>query len=403
MTQEPEAAAADDAPLPAPAVSGLEHVIVVTMENRSFDHLLGWLPGADGKQAGLSYPDRAGTAQATYPLAPDYQGCGHPNPDHSYAGGRVEFAGGACDGWQLAGQNDRYAIGYYGRADLPFLGVAAPAWTVCDRYFAAIMAETVPNRLYMHAAQTDRLDDSLHVTSLPTIWDRLAAQGVSARYYFGDAPFVALWGLKYLPLSRPFKAFLDDCARGTLPAVSYVDPRVLGEAQGLSDDDHPYADIRDGDAFLARVYQTVTTGPAWRSSLLIITFDEWGGFFDHVPPPTGPIPAADQQAGNQDGRLGFRVPCLLISPWSPRGAVSHLGFDHTSILKLIEWRWGLPPLTVRDAAARNLAEALDFAQPDLSAPSIPVPTHRFGGLCPITLPRPLAALHAIARDIGWPL
>lgn len=83
------------------------------MENRSFDHFLGWLPGADGMQAGLSYPDRAGVLQATYPPAPDYQGCGHPNPDHSYEGARVEYDNGACDGWLRAGSNDRYVIGYY--------------------------------------------------------------------------------------------------------------------------------------------------------------------------------------------------------------------------------------------------------------------------------------------------
>src|ERR1700680_1951158 len=103
-------------PLPSdPAASGLEHIVVVTMENRSFDHMLGWLPGADGRQAGLVSPDRSGAPQPTHPLAPDYQGCGHPNPDHSYAGSRVAYAGGACNGWLQAGSNDAYAIGYYTR------------------------------------------------------------------------------------------------------------------------------------------------------------------------------------------------------------------------------------------------------------------------------------------------
>src|SRR2546423_7154088 len=85
--------------LPKPYRSGIEHIVVVMMENRSFDHFLGWLPGADGKQAGLTYTDAAGTANSTYPLAPDYQGCAHPGPDHSYQGARVEYDGGACDGW----------------------------------------------------------------------------------------------------------------------------------------------------------------------------------------------------------------------------------------------------------------------------------------------------------------
>ncbi len=176
--------------LPRPDASGLEHVVVVTMENRSFDHFLGWLPGADGWQAGLRYPDRAGVLQPTHALAPDFQGCGHANPDHSYGGGRVAYDNGACDGWLRAGGNDPYAIGYYTAPDLPFLGQAAQRWTVCDRYFAAIMAETYPNRLYLHAAQTDRLDDALTLTALPTIWDRLDAAGLDGRYYFSDVPFL---------------------------------------------------------------------------------------------------------------------------------------------------------------------------------------------------------------------
>src|SRR6266498_3267480 len=96
-----------------PGASGIEHVVVVMMENRSFDHLLGWLDGADGRQAGLRYPDRNGQLQKTQPLAPDFQGCGHPDPDHSFQGGRVEYDGGACDGWLRAVINDTYATGYY--------------------------------------------------------------------------------------------------------------------------------------------------------------------------------------------------------------------------------------------------------------------------------------------------
>src|SRR4029453_18715247 len=124
--------------LPKPAKSGVDHIVIVTMENRSFDHFLGWLPGADGKQAGLTYTDAAGVAHPTWPLAPDYQGCGHQDPDHSYEGARVEYNGGACDGWMRAGENDDYAIGYYGAADVPFFAGAATDWTVCDGYFSAI-------------------------------------------------------------------------------------------------------------------------------------------------------------------------------------------------------------------------------------------------------------------------
>src|SRR5262245_33065463 len=112
-------------------------------------------------------------------------------------------------------------------------------------------------------------------------------------------PFLALWGAKYIPISRPFGAFLADCAANTLPKVAFVDPRFLGEAQGLSNDDHPFADVRNGQAFMNTVYSAVTQSPAWRSTVLIINYDEWGGFFDHVPPTQAPIPVADQIAGNQ--------------------------------------------------------------------------------------------------------
>jgi phospholipase C len=140
--------------------------------------------------------------------------------------------------------------------------------------------------------------------------------------------------------------------------------------------------MRDGEAFLSSVYRAVTTSPAWPSTLLIITFDEWGGFFDHVPPPVAPIPPGEYALGNVDGLRGFRVPTLLISPFARRRHVSSTVYDHASILRLIEWRWGLAPLTVRDAEANNLADALDFAHPQTDAPVIPVPIGPFGGRCP---------------------
>src|SRR6266487_2029569 len=132
--------------LPTPQRSGIEHVVLVMMENRSFDHFLGWVPGADGQQAGLTYLDRSGQPHATSSLAPDYQGCSHPDPDHSYDGGRIAYNNGACDGWLRAGENDVYAIGYYTQHDLPLYAGLVQHWLTCDRYFAAIMAPSYPNR-----------------------------------------------------------------------------------------------------------------------------------------------------------------------------------------------------------------------------------------------------------------
>ena len=230
----------------------------------------------------------------------------------------------------------------------------------------------------------------MDVSFLPTIWDRLAAAGLDGRYYFSDVPFLALWGAKYLPISRLFSRFLEDARKGTLPQVAFVDPQFLGEAEGTSNDDHPFGDIRAGEVFLNTVCSAVTQGPDWLNTLLIINFDEWGGFFDHVPPTTAPIPVADQMAGNQDGLRGFRTPCLVVSPFSRQEHVSSLELDHTSVLRLIEWRWGLDALTVRDGSANNLADVLDFSSHDRQPKQFNVPSGPFG--------QPCAAARAPVRD-----
>jgi phospholipase C len=377
LTSRPAATPA----LPSPAESGIDHIVVVMMENRSFDHYLGWLPGADGKQAGLTFLDRDGAPHQTHHLTVPH-GCGFNDPDHSYEGGRIELNNGACDGWLRAGNNDVFSIGYFEAADLGFYGRAARDWTVCDRYFAAMMAPTYPNRFFLHAAQTDRTSTSLDkIAQMPTIWDRLAAAGITGRYYYSDVPFTALWGTRYVNISRPIAEFYSAAQAGTLPAVSFVEPGFLGEAvPGLAEDEHPLADIRLGQAFLGRVYNAVVSSPNWARTVFVITYDEWGGFFDHVAPPVGPDPNPDLGAGLR----GFRVPCLVISPRARRGSVAHGRYDHTSVLKMIEWRFGLSPLSVRDAAANNLAEVLDFDHPPvLSAPRYNVPRPvTFGCLLP---------------------
>lgn len=395
---EPAAAATT---LPDPAASGIDHVVVVMMENRSFDHFLGWLPGADGKQSGLTYVDRYGVPHGTHHLTA-YASCGYADPDHSYEGGRIELNDGKCDGWLKAGENDELAIGYYTQSDLGFFGQAAPAWTVCDRYFSAVMAETYPNRFYLHAAQTDRLHNSITQATMPTIWDRLKDAGLSGKYYFSDVPFTALWYDKHLDISVPFAEFLTDAAAGRLPAVSFIDPRFEDEPSGTSSDDHPHADIRAGEAFLAQVYAAVTSSPNWANTMLVVTYDEWGGFYDHVAPSTAP------DVSDVTALRGFRVPTVVVSPRARRGAVAHGTYDHTSILRAIEWRWGLPALTPRDASARNLAEVLDFASaPDLVAPKITVPPFVPGAPCPVQEAGVEAAewsdLKKLALSLNWSL
>jgi phospholipase C len=265
----------------------------------------------------------------------------------------VQFDHGRLDGFRKGG-NDDFALGYYTAKDLPLTASVVKQFTICDRYFCSILGPTYPNRFYTHAAATDRIANDSTMSTLPTIWDRLSAAGVSANYYFSDLPFLALWGQKYLPIARPYKTFLAQAASGTLPAYSYIDPFFVGEDQGGSNDDHPHADIRRGQALVSEIVNAVIQSPTWSSTVLVITYDEWGGFFEHVAPPRLP------DNNPTHAQAGFRVPCYVISPFSRPHTVAHTRFDHSSILKMVEWRWGLAPLTPRDAAANNLARALDF-------------------------------------------
>jgi phospholipase C len=351
-----------------PANSGIDHVVVVMMENRSFDHYLGWVPGSDGPRAKQKYRDAAGVAHPIWHID-SFTGEGYHDPNHGRTGGFAELNGGACDGWLVAPNNDLYSIGYYRDTDLDFFRGAAPYWTVCDRFFASFLGPTYPNRFYMHSAQTDRVTNTFAVNATPTIWDSLANAGLDGRYYYSDLPFIALYGGKYTPISHPFATFLTDCSSGNLADVSYIDPRFFTTDTGVQNDDHPHADIRNGQAFLNQIYQAVTSGPQWANTLLVITYDEWGGFFDHVAPGIAPDVVPEY------GQRGFRIPTLLIGPRVRRHNVSHRVYDHTSILKFIEWRFGLPALTPRDAAANNIGDSLLWLrEPNLEAPQWDVPT-----------------------------
>lgn len=373
---KPQAQPVDDL-LPSPDSSGIEHVVVVMQENRSFDHLLGWMPNANGRQAGLSYPDHNGEMQHTHRLK-SYTGCPHPDPDHSYGGGRSEHNNGNMNGWVRTGANDEYSIGYYEEADLPLFNTLARNFTTTSNYFSSILSCTYPNRIFQHAAQTDRLNNSNHICKLPTIWDRLRDAHVSCRYYYHNAPFLALWGSKYIPISRLYTQFAEDVADGQLPAVSFIDP-MFSTGNGRGNDDHPHSDLRMGEIFLREVVTTLANGPNWENTVLVINRDEWGGFFDHVAPPRVIAPnSVDKDLVDGKALLGCRVPTLVVSPFArgnpAKPRIDSLLHDHTSVLKLIEWRWGLDPLTARDASdeVANLALALDFQQPDASVPHLPV-------------------------------
>ncbi len=407
------------------AYSQIKHIVVVMMENRSFDHFLGWLPNAHGQQAGLSYEDVNGVSHPTHELAPDWTGCGFNDPDHSYAGGRIEVDNGHMDGFMKTPGADAYAIGYYKEADNPFFSQFARHFTACDMYFPSILAPTFPNRIFQLCGQTDRLDDSLSLCPYPTIFDHCTEAGVSCRYYYGNIPFLALFPIDALLYSRSFSTFLSDCAQGTLPAVSFVDP-TFTLLLNTGNDNHPESDIRNGDAFVAEVYRAVATGPEWSSTVFVLNYDEWGGFFDHVPPPRAQAPNdTDLDLVNGKALLGCRCPCIVASPWTvglpSNPAVNHTVFDHTSVLKMIESVFNVKPLAARETSSDvgNLLSVLDLDNPPKSAPVLPEPkpvtrqTICLSSIPPSTSTAMLARsddeskgfqrLEQVARLRGWPI
>jgi phospholipase C len=419
---------------------GIQHIVILMLENRSFDHFLGWVPGVDGRHDLTFVSAVDGNTYPNYPLAPDFQGCGYSDPDHSWEGWLVEYNYGKMDGFlqrpttpadnpgvTLAAANT-FPIGYYtnfhfdGRRkalpDLPVTGALAESYTTLDRYFCALAAETYPNRFYQHAGQTDRDHNSFEPSTLATIWDQLSpipnSNGIpTGGYYYQDAPFLALWAspaiepgatFKYQAFMHPFSdanattaalssgtSFVDACQNGTLPNVCYIDPAFYNETTGTSGDDHPQGDIRLGERFIADAYHALADNGYLDNTVFIVTFDEWGGFYDHVPPPQvidDTNPADVNHAGDSttptDGQLypnykqlGFRVPGLVVSNLVRPHQVLHDGpFEHCSSLALIESTFGLTPLTARDRNALNLRDILlpypvpaRFAVPPSSIPT----------------------------------
>jgi phospholipase C len=380
-------------PFPSPSNLPVDSFVVLMQENRSFDHYFGWHPGADARNAGLSYRDDNGDQHATHHLAPDFQGCDFEDPDHSWEGGRRQYDGGAMDGFRRS-PNDDFAIGYYERGDIPFLPALADNFTLYDRYFCSLLGPTWPNREYMHSATSGgnktNADPQDVVTALPqgglyhweTIWDRMLAKGLSVTYYYSDLPFIGIFGPRYLPIIKPVAEFYADAAAGRLPNLAFVDPMFLdgGGGNGLSGDEHPHGDIRIGQAFMSDIVHAFISSPQFRRAAMFINYDEWGGFFDHVPPRLVPD---DRQSSNVDenfGITGLRIPGVAISPYARRGHVSHMTVTHESILKLVSYRFGLGYLNKRHRYASNIGRSFDWERPRFDPPQLPDPA------TPITTP-----------------
>jgi len=377
----------------------IDRVVVLMLENRSFDHYYGWLSKDEAYlEAGrsrygsgfhidarndLEYIDASGRAVPTQLLttAPNqpvpYRGCGHPIPGHGWLSGRVQ----RDHGFLAPGSgNDEFAVGYYDRNDLPVHARLAEVFTVFDHYHSSLLASTFPNRQYMHSAQSNgRKEDPLPLEvglfQGPTIWDKLLTADVDVGYYYTDLPILLLWGEQYDDIIYSTDAYFEQAATGTLPNVCFVDP---GFGPPLRTDDHPLGDVRLGQRFAREIINAFVQSPQWERGVLFLTYDEWGGFFDHVPPPILPDARSSPIDADNFGQAGFRVPAGMASPYARHGGVDHRLYDHTSILRFIEWRFlGAPPegpgaagptvpwaLTTRDRYAKNIGSTLRISDPE---------------------------------------
>ena len=246
--------------------SPVDHIVVVMMENRSFDHFLGWVPGAAAERD-LTFYDDEGVAHQTRHWAPDYSGCDFNDPGHGWGAGRTELGGEARDNSGfIKGDNDEFALGWYDATDLPVWQALSEQGTVFDHYFAAVLGPTYPNRWYQHGATSggrksnDFADNPIEGHQDTTIWDRLDAAGVSWAYYYSNLPFIGLYGERFMVRRasniRHVSAYYADCAAGTLPQVCFVDPFFT--VDGVGNDDHPAGDIRMGQQFLGDVVGAFT-------------------------------------------------------------------------------------------------------------------------------------------------
>jgi phospholipase C len=365
----------------------IKHIVVLMMENHSYDNHLGMLgrAGADGFTLGANgkptatnpYPD--GRIQHAFRMPTTCQLKGKPS--QSWNDSHTQFAGGKLNGFVKSGSGP-VAMGYWEKADLPFYYSLASTFPIADRYFCSLLGQTFPNRRYLIAGTSlgmvnDGVPNPLEYPAHGTIFDSLHKAGVSfADYYTPAAHILPIATMELFPelLVRHGGAlhdiddFFQAARKGTLPGFSIVDPNYLGNSEEDPEN------IAYGEQFAASVIDAVMHGPVWKNTLLLWTFDEHGGYYDHVAPPRAIAPddigpkVSAGDAYNGFHQYGFRVPCAMISPWARRDYVSHTVFDHTSITALVEAKWNLPAMTYRDANAHNMLDMLDFSSPAFMTP-----------------------------------
>jgi phospholipase C len=369
------------------SLAKIDHVVVVMLENRSFDHMLGYLsltgrrPEIDGLRPGLAntYQERSYPVHHLASTALDL------DPDHSAGAIDQQIAGGKMSGFVASAAATLAArgmdagdpgcvMGYYDGDDVPVYDHLAQEFAVCDRWFSSVPGATLPNRLYAltGAAAGSRDDRPSYLPPLyhqPSFVRHLDTHRVSWRWYSFDPGTLRLADVQYrlghhqrfgyfsktglpwrtaldITVNPKIPSFLEDAAAGTLRSVSWIDPAFTNfNPLGFPvNDDHPPADITDGQELVLAIYEALAASPQWDRSLLAIVYDEHGGFYDHVPPP----PAADDEPG-MFGSYGVRVPAIIVSPWIESRTVSHTLFDHTSIIKTILARFCPKALHSRQA------------------------------------------------------
>jgi phospholipase C len=366
----------------------IDHVIVLMQENRSFDHYFSQLRAAGHADVEVPAADWSNPAPdgGVVRRHRDTAFCVE-DPDHGWAGTHAQWNNGAMDGFVRSNEPDgARAMAYLDAQDLPFYYGLARTFSMADRYFCSVLGPTWPNRLYLMAGTSFGLTFNglvardTRATPVDNLFRRLDAAQVSWRNYAGGGRMVAFF--PYYGLTRPetrthFRDLNDltaDLARGDLPAVSFVEPSYVGNG-GERVDEHPPGTPQAGEAFVERVVRGLMASPLWRRTALFITYDEHGGFADHVAPPPAcapddlpPVNPRGERVEGDFARLGVRVPFVVVSPYARRGFVSHRNYDHTSIARFIAARFGLPAMTARDANATPPMDMFDFANPPFMTP-----------------------------------
>ena len=365
----------------------IDHILVVMQENRSFDHYFRKLPQAGQTDVDVAGDDWSNPNAQGMPVRfqHDTERC-IEDVAHGWNSVHRQFNNGAMDGFVVT--NDPHGergLTYFDQTDIPFYYALATTFAMGDRYFSSLLGPTGPNRLYLMAgtsfglAHNNLVAQDLRDSPVNHVFRNLDAAGVTWKDYAGGARMVGFFpyfGILRTQTRAHYASIEDlhrDLAMGTLPAVSFIEPNYLGDG-GERVDEHPPGIPMQGERWVERIVRSLMASPLWSRSALFVVYDEHGGFADHVAPPAACEPDAlppRLSTGPAEGRFdryGVRVPFMVVSPYARRRYVSHRTFDHGSILRFIEARFGLPALTRRDANANIPTDLFDFANPPFMTP-----------------------------------